>query len=406
MQSAEAAWSAPTYGDVRHLEHALEAAVLAERPVQDRQHDLDVAERRRDLPGQGRQRRPGRSRRPTALPAEARWDVAGAERPAAVAGDLDRRDLVALRVEGVDHRLRGRDGDLVLRRAAAHEHRDPAAHHGVTVVSVVSGVVVAGGGVVERGTVSVVVGRVLVSTVGGGARVLADRDRHRRARLRSLTRPGRLGEDDAVLGRVGRVDHVDDHLEPGVPQRGDRVARGEARHVRNGGDRRALGDEERDRRARRDELFAHGSCWTTTPFGSFDSTSRRATANPAPWSVPAADSYGRADDRRDRDRLRPLRDVDPHLLALDSAPPRLRELARDRAGLLVGVDVPDVRLQPLAVSAATASVACWPTTSARSPSASRSRRGSRPCCPCRSARPAAGTGRRRGRRRPCRSAGG
>ncbi len=38
--------------------------------------------------------------------------------------------------------------------------------------------------------------------------------------------------------------------------------------------------------------FAGGSIWTTIPFGSFESTSRRATAKPAPWSAPAADSNG------------------------------------------------------------------------------------------------------------------
>ena len=56
MQIAEAAWSAPTYGDVRHLQQPLQPAVLAERPVQDRQHDLDPAERGRDLVRRARNR--------------------------------------------------------------------------------------------------------------------------------------------------------------------------------------------------------------------------------------------------------------------------------------------------------------------------------------------------------------
>ena len=54
MHSAEAAWSAPTYGDARHLEQPLQAPVLAERPVQDRQHDLDPGQRGRDLAGHAR----------------------------------------------------------------------------------------------------------------------------------------------------------------------------------------------------------------------------------------------------------------------------------------------------------------------------------------------------------------
>src|SRR4029078_4815097 len=39
-------------------------------------------------------------------------------------------------------------------------------------------------------------------------------------------------------------------------------------------------------------LFAGGSCCTTVSLGSFDSTSLRATAKPAPWSCAAACSYG------------------------------------------------------------------------------------------------------------------
>ena len=73
--------------------------------------------------------------------------------------------------------------------------------------------------------------------------------------------------------------------------------------------------------------FAGGSIWTTIPFGSFESTSRRATAKPAPWSAPAADSNGDPTTGGTADRLRPLRDVDPHRLALEQPRARLRELA-------------------------------------------------------------------------------
>ena len=53
IASADAATPAPTYGDVRELEQPLHRPVLAERPVQDRQHDVDRAERR-ERPGRGR----------------------------------------------------------------------------------------------------------------------------------------------------------------------------------------------------------------------------------------------------------------------------------------------------------------------------------------------------------------
>ena len=47
MQSAEASDAGADVGDAGELEQALHGAVLAERAVQDRQHDVDGAERRR-----------------------------------------------------------------------------------------------------------------------------------------------------------------------------------------------------------------------------------------------------------------------------------------------------------------------------------------------------------------------
>ena len=57
----------------------------------------------------------------------------------AVAADGDVDDVVALRIERLEHRAGGGEGDVVLARAAAREQRDaePAAH-GVVVVVVVS----------------------------------------------------------------------------------------------------------------------------------------------------------------------------------------------------------------------------------------------------------------------------
>ena len=86
MQSAEAATPAPTYGDVRELEQALHRPVLAERPVEDRQDDVDGAERRERA-----RRRPERAASPPdrRLGPELAACRAVAERPAAVAADRD-----------------------------------------------------------------------------------------------------------------------------------------------------------------------------------------------------------------------------------------------------------------------------------------------------------------------------
>ena len=71
---------------------------------------------------------------------------AGLERPAAVAADRDRRRLVALGVERLEHRAGRRERDLVLARAPAGDDRDPdAPAHGIVVV----GCVVSGGGALE-----------------------------------------------------------------------------------------------------------------------------------------------------------------------------------------------------------------------------------------------------------------
>ena len=63
----EAATPAPTYGTPRELEQALHRPVLAERPVQDREHDVDA---RRAPPGPTRSCGPAASR-PVPAPAPA-----------------------------------------------------------------------------------------------------------------------------------------------------------------------------------------------------------------------------------------------------------------------------------------------------------------------------------------------
>ena len=123
--------------DVRYageLQEALNRAVLAERAVEDRKDDVDVAENRRGrrLGDDGQRLEGGFLRGREALPAVR-------DLPAAVPADLDRRRLVSLGVERLEHGARGLAGDRVLARASAGEHGDakPAAHEvGVVVVDV------------------------------------------------------------------------------------------------------------------------------------------------------------------------------------------------------------------------------------------------------------------------------
>ena len=52
-----------------------------------------------------------------------------------------------------------------------------------------------------------------------------------------------------------------------------------------------------------------------------------------------------ADDVRDGDRLRPSRDVDPHLRPLDDDGARAGDLRGHRADVPVGVDLDDLRVR-------------------------------------------------------------
>jgi len=117
-------------GNAGELEQPLHRAVLAERPVQDREDDVDLRELRRHVAG----------RQP--LEAGGRCVFSGAgieggpgrrELPAARPVDLDGHDLVAARLERRRDALRGGDRDLVLAGAAAEDDGDPPAHGGVVV---------------------------------------------------------------------------------------------------------------------------------------------------------------------------------------------------------------------------------------------------------------------------------
>ena len=210
--------------DVRELEQPLHRPVLAERPVQDRQHDVDGSERR-ERPRRGRNGQ--RLRRALSSPVDTSdWDLPRRlERPAAVAADRDVHDVVALRIERLEHRAGGGEGDVVLARAAAREQRDaePAAHG--------------------------VVGVVVVSVVVVGAGVAADGQRRRRVFAGACEPPcGILREHDAVLVRVGHVlvDRRCD-LKPEAWSVCSADAEVVARHVRHRRGLRPLRDGERRR---------------------------------------------------------------------------------------------------------------------------------------------------------------
>ena len=109
--------------DVRQLEQALDGPVLAERPVQDRQHDVDGRERseRAAFGGNGQ-----RLRRTS--PGARHQDVAGraaVQRPATVAADGHAHHVVPLRIQRLQHRAGRRERDVVLARA-------PRASRGLT----------------------------------------------------------------------------------------------------------------------------------------------------------------------------------------------------------------------------------------------------------------------------------
>jgi hypothetical protein len=122
----------------RHLQQALDGAVLTPRPVQQREDDVDLAELVRHggrvvhhqlaaapLTGKAdrgaggvdlRQLLSGGDREPVR--------VVGLEHPPAVVGDADRHHVVPLRVDGREHAARRRTGHRVLAGPAAEDHGD------------------------------------------------------------------------------------------------------------------------------------------------------------------------------------------------------------------------------------------------------------------------------------------
>ena len=125
--------------DPGHLEHALDGAVLAPRPVQQREDHVDVAERARRLRRLGDDqagragasgasaivaRSPSTAGQPVGALDPQPLGVAGLQHPAAVGGDADRHHVVLLAVDGREHAAGGHARDGVLAGAAAEDDGD------------------------------------------------------------------------------------------------------------------------------------------------------------------------------------------------------------------------------------------------------------------------------------------
>ena len=135
--TAEAVTPGPDVADVGEVEQALDRAVLAERAVQEREDDVDLAEGARRLPGLvdhegavGGARRDDDARRaavdlrhvPGGQPQ--RLGVVGGQHPVPVPGDAHGHHLVAVAVEGLEDARGGRARDGVLGGAAAEDEGD------------------------------------------------------------------------------------------------------------------------------------------------------------------------------------------------------------------------------------------------------------------------------------------
>ena len=295
MQSAEAATPGADVGHAGELEQALDGPVLAERPVQDRQHDVDRAERlRRARVGEHRQRL-----RDVALQQSVTW-----------------------RLRAPSGR-RGRSRSSSSRSARGRAPRAPSARRRARSRARSSGR--------PRprrrgsGRLTAVVGRL------GRRLEAADDDHDRRALLGVGAALGVLREHAAVEGLVvdDLLDHL--HLEPRGLELRRRVGLGLARHVRDLRGLRALRHLERDHGALR-LLRARGRGLADDDPGRLVGVVHVLAADreAAPCSCDSALSNARADHVRHRDRLRPLGDVDAHGRALDHLGARLRAPSRAR----------------------------------------------------------------------------
>ena len=235
-------------GHARELEQPLHRAVLAERPVEDRQ-----ARRRRRRARQERCRPSGSAASPRAFPGSWTPGVsrgALSELPAAVAPDRHGHRLVALRVERLEHRARRRERDVVLARPAAGEDRDAdAPRHCPESAPVV------GSSCRRR--------RVRRRLARRRRLVVRHDDRHGRARLRLAAAARILRDHEAVERRVARVLVLHLDLEARRLELASRRLLVRALDVRHAGRLRPLRHGERHRRSLRPALPPAG-CWSMT----------------------------------------------------------------------------------------------------------------------------------------------
>ena len=249
-------------GHAGELEQPLHGPVLAERPVQHREDDVDVGQRRGDVLDREAHelRTPGRLCQLVTCGRRS-----SCQRPARSICTGD--DLVAALLERRDHAGRRRDRDRVLARAAAEDHGDAPAH-GVVVV-------------------------VVVAVAAGRRRTAAPRGSSRSRLPSRRRRPAGSGrEDDPVLARV--VDLVEDHrdVKPGALEERRRVGLALAGDVGDLRRRRALRDREGHFEPLATLLPAGGSEATTTPCAWSDWMSTRETVKPWPWSADFAFANG------------------------------------------------------------------------------------------------------------------
>ena len=305
--------------------------------------------RRTGRGGSGARRRPRRALRARSRPGpgasprsssdgSSAAAVARRQCPAAVAADLDRPHVVALRVECRDDGGGGRQRDLVLARPASCEHRQPyAPAHGVgggvapsaepsggsPSAASAGGAGVTSGGGTNSPTVS-------VTTESGSACVPP-------AGSCDMTRPSSASSsvscrtiDTRKPAARERRPRVGDRLEGDVGNsHGLRAARDGERHGRATGRRRVAG------RRLVDDLAGRPVALDLDP----------ADGEARELQLRRRDVVARADDVRHGDRLRPLRDVDPHRRAFDEHRARARVLRRDDARRLVRRHLCDVGVE-------------------------------------------------------------
>ena len=321
MQSAEAATPAPTYGNAGELEEPLDGAVLPERPVQDREHDVDPAE----LHSRGLSRR-RRAASPSATPSTRgvrprQGSDPAASLPAPVAPDLDRGRLVAL----ADPVLRRTDRADAIEISCSLERppeRTATRTRGVTAP---------------------------VSSSCPSRSPVKRPTNERDHRVRSAREPPTGSCDITIPSRLGSSMSSNTTLvrKPAFSSVSCAI---ETSWVVTSGTRRPstghVDTDERDRRAfRRLRCPPLGSWSTTMPSArsECDVDARHSEAVP---ELERGFVVGLVHDVRHDDRFRPLRDVDADTRPLDDDRSGCQALCDHVAFLTVGVHLDHLRVEP------------------------------------------------------------